>query len=61
MLILKKIHVSKIFKGTCNPQRALEVCKLIENDVAAIDINMGCPKDFSVKVNKTTKKHIFKL
>jgi len=23
-----------------------------ENDVAAIDVNMGCPKEFSVKVQK---------
>lgn len=22
-----------------------------ENDVAAIDVNMGCPKDYSVKVS----------
>ena len=22
-----------------------------ENDVAGIDVNMGCPKDYSVKVN----------
>ena len=35
--------------GTNNPKRALEVCKLIENDVAGIDVNMGCPKEFSVK------------
>ena len=25
---------------------------LRENDVAGIDVNMGCPKDYSVKVNK---------
>ncbi|XP_041978936.1 tRNA-dihydrouridine(20) synthase [NAD(P)+]-like [Aricia agestis] len=35
--------------GTCDPDRALRVAKLVENDVAAIDINMGCPKEFSVK------------
>ncbi|KAG5888294.1 hypothetical protein JTB14_006680 [Gonioctena quinquepunctata] len=35
--------------GTSDPQRALKVAKLIENDVAAIDINMGCPKEFSLK------------
>ena len=23
-----------------------------ENDVAGIDVNMGCPKDYSVKVNR---------
>ncbi|XP_044742530.1 tRNA-dihydrouridine(20) synthase [NAD(P)+]-like [Chrysoperla carnea] len=35
--------------GTCDPQRALKVAKMVENDVAAIDINMGCPKEFSLK------------
>lgn len=35
--------------GTCDPDRAFRVGKLMENDVAGIDINMGCPKEFSVK------------
>ncbi|PSN37845.1 tRNA-dihydrouridine(20) synthase [NAD(P)+]-like protein [Blattella germanica] len=35
--------------GTCDPERALLVAKLVENDVAGIDVNMGCPKEFSVK------------
>ncbi|XP_066140987.1 tRNA-dihydrouridine(20) synthase [NAD(P)+]-like [Euwallacea fornicatus] len=35
--------------GTCDPSRALKVGKMIENDVAGIDINMGCPKEFSLK------------
>lgn len=35
--------------GTCNAERALKVAKLVEKDVAAIDINMGCPKEFSIK------------
>ncbi|XP_044267711.1 tRNA-dihydrouridine(20) synthase [NAD(P)+]-like isoform X2 [Tribolium madens] len=35
--------------GTCDPQRALKVAKMIENDVAGVDINMGCPKEFSLK------------
>ncbi|XP_028176161.1 tRNA-dihydrouridine(20) synthase [NAD(P)+]-like [Ostrinia furnacalis] len=35
--------------GTSDPTRALKVAKLVENDVAAIDINMGCPKEFSIK------------
>jgi len=35
--------------GTCDPERALQVCKIIENDVAAIDLNMGCPKEFSIQ------------
>ena len=44
----EKNHV--VFQiGTCDPQRALQVAKMVENDVAAIDVNMGCPKEFSVK------------
>lgn len=35
--------------GTANAERALRVAKMMENDVAAIDINMGCPKEFSIK------------
>ncbi|MBN3299335.1 tRNA-dihydrouridine(20) synthase [NAD(P)+]-like isoform X1 [Amia ocellicauda] len=35
--------------GTADPQRALSVARLIENDVAAIDVNMGCPKEYSTK------------
>lgn len=35
--------------GTASPERAVKVAKLIEEDVSAIDINMGCPKDFSLK------------
>uniref|UniRef100_A0A6Q2Y2W1 DRBM domain-containing protein n=1 Tax=Esox lucius TaxID=8010 RepID=A0A6Q2Y2W1_ESOLU len=35
--------------GTADPDRALIVARLVENDVAAIDINMGCPKEYSTK------------
>ncbi|KAJ8983334.1 hypothetical protein NQ317_003139 [Molorchus minor] len=35
--------------GTSDPNRALQVAKLIESHVAGIDINMGCPKEFSLK------------
>ncbi|KAI4464794.1 trna-dihydrouridine(20) synthase [nad(p)+]-like [Holotrichia oblita] len=35
--------------GTCDANRALKVAKLIEDDIAGIDINMGCPKEFSLK------------
>ncbi|KAK6619161.1 hypothetical protein RUM44_003543 [Polyplax serrata] len=35
--------------GTSDPERAVKVGKLVENDVAGIDINMGCPKEFSIK------------
>lgn len=33
--------------GTGEPVLALEAAKAVERDVAAIDINMGCPKKFS--------------
>ncbi|CAG0878843.1 unnamed protein product, partial [Darwinula stevensoni] len=35
--------------GTSDPQRALQVAKKMEGDVDGIDINMGCPKEFSLK------------
>ncbi|PFX33124.1 tRNA-dihydrouridine(20) synthase [NAD(P)+]-like [Stylophora pistillata] len=35
--------------GTADSERALKVAKLLENDVAGIDVNMGCPKDYSCK------------
>ena len=35
--------------GTSNAERAVKVAKMVENDVDAIDINMGCPKPFSMK------------
>ena len=34
--------------GTADAQRALQVAKLVERDVAAFDVNMGCPKSFSI-------------
>uniref|UniRef100_A0A8C4NEZ4 Dihydrouridine synthase 2 n=1 Tax=Eptatretus burgeri TaxID=7764 RepID=A0A8C4NEZ4_EPTBU len=35
--------------GTADPDRALLVARLLENDVAAFDVNMGCPKEYSTK------------
>ncbi|XP_070686475.1 tRNA-dihydrouridine(20) synthase [NAD(P)+]-like [Pempheris klunzingeri] len=35
--------------GTADPDRALTVARLVEDDVAAIDVNMGCPKEYSTK------------
>ncbi|XP_063588165.1 tRNA-dihydrouridine(20) synthase [NAD(P)+]-like [Penaeus indicus] len=35
--------------GTNDPQRALKVGKMVEPYVAALDVNMGCPKEFSIK------------
>ncbi|OAF65023.1 Dihydrouridine synthase 2 [Intoshia linei] len=44
----EKNHV--IFQmGTSNPEKSLKVAQMIQNDVAGIDINMGCPKNFSIK------------
>lgn len=34
--------------GTSDATRALKVGRMVENDVAGIDINMGCPKKFSI-------------
>ncbi|KAI9111640.1 hypothetical protein K1719_017330 [Acacia pycnantha] len=34
--------------GTSDAVRALKAAQLVCNDVAAVDINMGCPKSFSV-------------
>lgn len=35
--------------GTSDPDRALQAAKLVAEDVAGIDVNMGCPKPFSIK------------
>ncbi|XP_059713113.1 tRNA-dihydrouridine(20) synthase [NAD(P)+]-like isoform X1 [Haemorhous mexicanus] len=39
--------------GSADAERALAVAKLVESDVAGIDINMGCPKEYSTKVEDT--------
>lgn len=35
--------------GTSDPDRALAVARLVEKDVAGVDVNMGCPKEYSTK------------
>ena len=35
--------------GTSDPDHALDAAKKVENDVAGIDINMGCPMKFSLQ------------
>lgn len=35
--------------GTADPDRAVKVGKMVQQDIASIDINMGCPKEFSIK------------
>lgn len=34
--------------GTSDPERAAKVARMMQNDIAGIDINMGCPKKFSL-------------
>lgn len=34
--------------GTSDPIEAVKAAKIVENDVACIDVNMGCPKDYSI-------------
>ncbi|XP_011138804.2 tRNA-dihydrouridine(20) synthase [NAD(P)+]-like isoform X1 [Harpegnathos saltator] len=34
--------------GTSDPTRAVQVASMVEKDVAGIDVNMGCPKKFSI-------------
>jgi tRNA-dihydrouridine synthase 2 len=36
-------------EGTSDPERAVATAKLVAGDVAGIDVNMGCPKAFSIK------------
>lgn len=33
--------------GTSNADRAVKLAKMVENDVSAIDVNMGCPQPYS--------------
>lgn len=33
--------------GTANPERAVALAKMVQHDVSAIDVNMGCPKPYS--------------
>ena len=37
--------------GTADPSSALSAAKVVEADVAAIDVNMGCPRTFSIQGN----------
>ncbi|XP_044290078.1 tRNA-dihydrouridine(20) synthase [NAD(P)+]-like isoform X2 [Varanus komodoensis] len=46
--------------GTADAGRALAVAKLVENDVAAVDVNMGCPKEYSTKILTTLVNGISK-
>lgn len=35
--------------GSSDPVNALKAAKMVENDVAGIGLNCGCPKPFSIK------------
>lgn len=35
--------------GTACPELALQAARIVIDDVAGVDVNMGCPKSFSVK------------
>lgn len=35
--------------GSNDPDRALKTAQLLQNDIAGIDFNFGCPKSFSLK------------
>jgi tRNA-dihydrouridine synthase 2 len=35
--------------GTSDGDRAVAVAKMLESDIAGVDVNMGCPKEFSIK------------
>uniref|UniRef100_A0A1A9WAH1 DRBM domain-containing protein n=1 Tax=Glossina brevipalpis TaxID=37001 RepID=A0A1A9WAH1_9MUSC len=35
--------------GTSDASRALAVGQLVQDDISGLDINMGCPKEFSIK------------
>lgn len=36
--------------GTSDHLRAIKVAKMVQDDVSAIDINMGCPKPYSTSL-----------
>ena len=46
-----KLEVNKLILqlGTSDPGMALKAALLVQNDVTGIDINMGCPKKFSIQ------------
>ncbi len=51
--VLKANEAKTIFQmGTNRADNALAAAQLVINDVAGIDVNMGCPKEFSVKVQE---------
>lgn len=41
--------------GTASAERAVSLAKMVQNDVSAIDVNMGCPKPYSVNYGMGAK------
>jgi hypothetical protein len=39
---------TKNFQGTASAENAAKICQKFGTEVAGIDLNMGCPKPFSV-------------
>ncbi|OBS58294.1 hypothetical protein A6R68_10528 [Neotoma lepida] len=46
LIDLKMLQCKRVVNDA---ERALAVARLVENDVAGIDVNMGCPKEYSTK------------
>ena len=47
--VISIISISVMQIGTSDATRAAAVAKKVEQDVSGIDVNMGCPKSFSLK------------
>jgi tRNA-dihydrouridine synthase 2 len=48
-----RVHPSETSKlvvqiGSADPELAVQAALVVQNDVAAVDLNCGCPKKFSV-------------
>ncbi|KAH7646116.1 trna-dihydrouridine synthase [Dermatophagoides farinae] len=49
VVVFRTCSLEKDRIGTNDPDRAVIAAQMVEDDVAGIDINMGCPKSFSIK------------
>ncbi|TKS73801.1 tRNA-dihydrouridine(20) synthase [NAD(P)+]-like [Collichthys lucidus] len=53
LIDIKMAQCHRVVNGTSDPDRALTVARLVEKDVAAVDVNRGCPKEYSTKLEET--------
>lgn len=37
--------------GTSDAESAIKAVQIVKDDISAVDVNMGCPKHFSVHAN----------